>query len=405
MSDRKRISKYLFTMAGMAVWLGSYVRPTAEAAMGEAYVVTRTADIYAGPSEESEVLWEASFDDSLFVLETLEEGWCHVASGNGEGYAKSSSLQEKSALKKAEGHLKAVYDTTILDFPGLKDGDMVGELLEYDDVELLGVVNDVWGLIRVADEEEPMVGYVQTAALKGNAHLVTEERSQGHLSLEEKLEALSDGTSAANGTLINGSDTETLVFPGDGRTGDKAASANGAAAAPEGGGDSILADDMALAKEALSGGDDVGSDDPYGLEAGLISKGSGQGVFSDALDQVADVQEIAGVQVGTPVAVSGDATLIPLGVFRITHYCQCSICCGPYTGGITSTGVIATTNHTIAVDPTQIPYGSRVVINGQVYVAEDCGGAIKTNCIDIYVATHAEGLAKGLYYTDVYLLV
>ena len=56
-------------------------------------------------------------------------------------------------------------------------------------------------------------------------------------------------------------------------------------------------------------------------------------------------------------------------------------------------------NRTIAVDPTQIPYGSKVVINGQVYVAEDCGGAIKHNCIDIYVATHQEGEDKGVYYT------
>lgn len=72
--------------------------------------------------------------------------------------------------------------------------------------------------------------------------------------------------------------------------------------------------------------------------------------------------------------------------------------------GITSTGVTATTNHTIAVDPSVIPYGSKVVINGQVYVAEDCGGAIKKNRIDIYVATHAEGEAKGTYDTEVYLI-
>lgn len=112
----------------------------------------------------------------------------------------------------------------------------------------------------------------------------------------------------------------------------------------------------------------------------------------------------AGVQIGTPVSVSSDATLKPLGTFRITHYCPCSICCGPWANGITSTGVTATTNRTIAVDPSQIPYGSKVVINGQVYVAEDCGGAIKHNCIDIYVATHQEGEDKGVYYTDVYLL-
>ena len=42
--------------------------------------------------------------------------------------------------------------------------------------------------------------------------------------------------------------------------------------------------------------------------------------------------------------------------------------------------------------------------NGQVYVAEDCGGAIKNKRIDIYVATHAEGEAKGTYDTEVYLL-
>ena len=142
--------------------------------------------------------------------------------------------------------------------------------------------------------------------------------------------------------------------------------------------------------------------------AGVISKSEGSGIFAEAVDGVASAGGVEGVidgvQIGTPVAVSSDASLKPLGTFRITHYCPCSICCGPWANGITSTGVTATTNHTIAVDPSQIPYGSQVVINGQVYVAEDCGGAIKTNCIDIYVASHEEGESKGVYYTDVYLI-
>ncbi|MDO4650271.1 MAG: 3D domain-containing protein, partial [Eubacteriales bacterium] len=142
------------------------------------------------------------------------------------------------------------------------------------------------------------------------------------------------------------------------------------------------------------------------IESGTLHEGSGQGVFAEAVEGVADEagMDANGVQIGTPVGVGSNATLTPLGTFRITHYCPCSICCGPYTDGITSTGVTATTNHTIAVEPNQIPYGSKVVINGQVYVAEDCGGGIKTNCIDIYVASHAEGEAKGVFYTDVYLL-
>ena len=143
-------------------------------------------------------------------------------------------------------------------------------------------------------------------------------------------------------------------------------------------------------------------------KAGSLTKSSGEGVFADAVDGVTSTggsgSTAAGVQIGTPVSVSSDATLKPLGTFRITHYCPCSICCGPWANGITSTGVTATTNRTIAVDPSQIPYGSKVVINGQVYVAEDCGGAIRTNCIDVYVATHSEAEQKGVFYTEVYLL-
>ena len=138
-----------------------------------------------------------------------------------------------------------------------------------------------------------------------------------------------------------------------------------------------------------------------GEEAGTIHKSEGKGVFAEAVDGVTASKgaAVSGVQVGTPIAVSSDATLKPLGTFKITHYCPCSICCGPWANGVTSTGVTATTNRTIAVDPTQIPYGSKVVINGQVYVAEDCGGAIKHNCIDIYVATHQEGAVSYTHLT------
>ena len=40
--------------------------------------------------------------------------------------------------------------------------------------------------------------------------------------------------------------------------------------------------------------------------------------------------------------------------------------------------------HTIAVDPSVIPPGSVVLINGHEYIAEDIGGAVKGNVIDIY---------------------
>ena len=61
----------------------------------------------------------------------------------------------------------------------------------------------------------------------------------------------------------------------------------------------------------------------------------------------------------------------------------------------------ATANHTIAVDTDIIPLGSTVYIDGVAYVAEDTGGAIKGNRIDIYVEDHALALNKGVDYLDV----
>ena len=96
-----------------------------------------------------------------------------------------------------------------------------------------------------------------------------------------------------------------------------------------------------------------------------------------------------------------------LGKFRITHYCSCSICCGQWSTGsstvIGASGMVLTPGQSIAVNPAQIPYGSKVMINGQIYIAADTG--VGSNCIDIYTGTnHAVASAGGMYYADVYLV-
>lgn len=55
---------------------------------------------------------------------------------------------------------------------------------------------------------------------------------------------------------------------------------------------------------------------------------------------------------------------------------------------------------TIAVDPKVIPYGSKIIIvyeDGTVEhgVAEDCGGLIKGNVIDVFRQTHKEAVKHG----------
>lgn len=85
-----------------------------------------------------------------------------------------------------------------------------------------------------------------------------------------------------------------------------------------------------------------------------------------------------------------------IGTFKITAYCPCSICSEGYGRKIawTKSGhTYAQPYHTIAVDPTAIPYGTKLKIEGfgnTVFVAEDCGGGVKGNHIDIYMSTHTE---------------
>lgn len=95
------------------------------------------------------------------------------------------------------------------------------------------------------------------------------------------------------------------------------------------------------------------------------------------------------------------AELVNLGVFKLTAYCPCKKCSGQW-GTQTSTGATATQGRTIAVDPNIIPYGTAVVINGQEYIAEDCGGAVDGKHIDIFFNSHKEALKFGVQYAEVY---
>ena len=235
---------------------------------------------------------------------------------------ESSSSFQETDVKKTEDTVTLANDCDVLDYPGRKEGTVIGEVLEGDEVSRTGTIFDIWSQIIYEDEDgEEQTGYIPTSTLK---------------EYQEKNSPASTATSDGS------------------------------------------------------------------VEAGIIHKSTGEGVFAEAVEGV--TPDTSSVLEGQPITVSADSVLRPLGNYRITHYCQCSICCGPWANGVTSTGATATTNRTIAVDPTQIPYGSKVVINGQVYVAEDCGGAIKGNRIDIYVGSHAEAEQRGLFYTEVYLL-
>lgn len=71
--------------------------------------------------------------------------------------------------------------------------------------------------------------------------------------------------------------------------------------------------------------------------------------------------------------------------------------------GITATGHKAIPGRTIAVDPSVIPLGTLVLINGIEYIADDTGRAIKGNRVDICMESISEANNFGRQLVEVYV--
>ena len=73
-----------------------------------------------------------------------------------------------------------------------------------------------------------------------------------------------------------------------------------------------------------------------------------------------------------------------IGIYKITNYCGCYECNGQWVGSPTKLGTNYVEGRTVGVDPDYIPLGSKIMIDGHVYVAEDTG-SFNGQVIDVYV--------------------
>lgn len=87
-----------------------------------------------------------------------------------------------------------------------------------------------------------------------------------------------------------------------------------------------------------------------------------------------------------------------LGNFKLTAYCNCSSCCGKWAGGPTASGAMPVAGRTVAMDG--ISFGTKLLINGNVYTVEDRGTPY--GHVDIYFNSHSEACDFGMKYADVY---
>lgn len=108
---------------------------------------------------------------------------------------------------------------------------------------------------------------------------------------------------------------------------------------------------------------------------------------------------------GVKEVEASERNLRSLGTFKITWYCPCRKCSGKW-GYQTSSGARCTEGRTVAVDKSVIEEGTHLVINGHEYVAEDTGGNVKGNHIDIFNESHSVCLdnAHGEKYWEVFIV-
>ena len=131
-------------------------------------------------------------------------------------------------------------------------------------------------------------------------------------------------------------------------------------------------------------------------------------------EEITPATEAATTATEPPTEPIPTETWKSLGVFELTAYCSCEKCCGQWATNrptdqrgnpivYTSTGAIAKAGTTIAVDPRVIPYGSEIQIDGHTYIAQDCGGAIKGNRIDVYHDSHQAALVFGRQQSEIFI--
>ena len=99
---------------------------------------------------------------------------------------------------------------------------------------------------------------------------------------------------------------------------------------------------------------------------------------------------------GTGAAPIGE----PLGTIEVdvTHYCSCAKCCGKWANGRTASGKQAA--YGMVAMSSRYPFGTRILINGEMFTVEDRGGSGIENDphrVDVYVDSHEQALRMGRY--------
>lgn len=87
------------------------------------------------------------------------------------------------------------------------------------------------------------------------------------------------------------------------------------------------------------------------------------------------------------------------GRHRMSHYCS-GRCCNGRNAGRTASGAPMVVGRTVATGR-EYPFGTKLLINGQIYTVEDRG--VPNGCVDILTESHSEANRRGVFRSEIFV--
>ncbi|MBO7364595.1 MAG: SH3 domain-containing protein [Lachnospiraceae bacterium] len=346
--------------------------------VGYGAVTMNRAHLYAVPDSATEIIM------------TLEKGQCYRILGIDGGYF------ELGVSYAGHDSLYCRQDDLLLYYQLLEDGSMntlsEGDLALLDSLELEG--NEVTRdeiIAQAEAEEKAYLAYMEEqrrAAEEAAAKAAEEARiaaeRQAWIAAEEARKAEEAARKAAEEAAL------------------REAAARAAAAAAEKKRQEDAKINAEWARQKAMWPELLRQQQAYEAQQAVLRQQTG---YDDAAMKAVLREDVSRKQ------ALADATGQPQALdylYRITHYCHCTICCLEF--GVNDPDYPATgssenylyPDYSVAVDLDVMPYGTRFLINGSEYIAADTG--VYFNHIDIYRRTHEYALSGGMYHVVLYIL-
>ena len=130
------------------------------------YVTAKNTEIRSNPGDSGTELRSVILGTKLERVAVCDNGWSKVTfQKKGEdkiiGYVSDSVLSDTEIVNKFTDTVTAAQDSDILDYPGKKDGEVVGEVLQDDELKRTGTVDAIWSRIVYTDDSgSDHVGYI-----------------------------------------------------------------------------------------------------------------------------------------------------------------------------------------------------------------------------------------------------